>query len=167
MAFRLAQTWVDVMPIGTEKNILLGASAGGYEYGTGQSAPGYSVVSGWGLASGDWYSACGNGGSGTWSWSQPVCPTQNPDSPGDFGGYHGTYYRNQPNAGTVLWAYSDDGASWTNLSSQVDGYVSVMCGAGYRNWYCNNSGEVFAPYWRCTGNATTRWDFAIYLFIKW
>ena len=156
------------MPVGTEKTAILGAAAGGYEYAAGQNGPGYSLVSGFNLGYGNHYASCGNGGGGTWSWSEPVCPTSNPDSPGSYGGYHGDHYRNQPNGGSMQWAYSNDGSSWTNVSSPTDAStVTVMCGTGYRHYYCNNSGEVFAPYWRCTGEATTRWDFSLNLFIKW
>ena len=155
------------MPLGTEKNTLMGSGAS-YEYNTGQNGPGYTTVSGFALGYNNHYASCGNGGSGTWSWSDPVCPTQNPDSPSSYGGYHGDHYRNQPNGGTQQWAYSLDGSSWTNVSSPTDAStVTVMCGTGYRHYYCNNSGEVFARYWRCTGNATTRWDFSLNLFIKW
>ncbi|MDP6586691.1 MAG: hypothetical protein QF535_18695 [Anaerolineales bacterium] len=71
-------------------------AAGGdnFEYGLGQNGPGYTTVSGFALGYNNWYSNCGNGGSGTWSWSEPVCPTQNPDSPSSYGGYHGDHYRN-------------------------------------------------------------------------
>lgn len=156
------------MGIGTEKRNLLAASAGSYEYGYGQTGPGYTTVSGFALGTSDWYSSCGNGGGGTWSWSEPVCPTQIPDSPTSFGGYHGEQYRNQPNGGTMQWAFSNDGASWTNCDTVAGGlYFSNTCGTGWRNYYCNNDGEVFATYWRCTGSATCRWDFSLNLYIKW
>ena len=157
------------MPLGTEKTAILGAAGGGYEYGLGQNGPGYSTQSGFALGSSDWYASCGSGGGGEWRWTTPVCPCQNPDSPGSYGGYHGNHYRNQSKTPNSTWWYSlDAGNTWVQVTTVLSGYQgSTGCGSGgYQQAYCNNSGEVFAADWKCVGS-TGKWDFSLNLFVKW
>ena len=158
------------MPVGTEKNAILGASGGdNFEFALGQSGPGYSTQGGFALGSSAWYAACGNGGGGEWRWTTPVCPCQNPDNPSAYGGFHGVHYRNQSKAANSTWHYSlNGGADWTQLPTEYAGYQgSTTCGSGgYQNSYCNNSSEIFALDWKCEGG-TGKWDFSLQMFVKW